>query len=105
VPLPEGPPFFQFSTEGAFRRVLERFGFNDVNVRTLRLQWRVAEIDDVFEALSHGGVRTSAVLRGQTPEALAAIKLELRQGVNAYASDGGFVLPMPAVLASAAKPA
>ena len=44
-----------------------------------------------------------AVLRAQTPEALAKIRDAVRRGVEAYARDGGFVVPMPAVLASATK--
>ena len=103
VPLPEGPPFFRFSDAGATRRTLEDAGFSNVEMRELPLVWRVDAADDVFDALSRGGVRTAAVLRAQTPEALAAIRATLRQGVEAYASDGGFGVPMPAVLASGTR--
>jgi SAM-dependent methyltransferase len=104
VPLPEGPPFFRFSDAGATRRTLEQAGFIDVEVRELALTWRVASAEAVFEALSRGGVRTAAVLRAQTPEALAAIRDAVRRGVESYARDGGFEIPMPAVLASATRP-
>jgi SAM-dependent methyltransferase len=103
VPLPEGPPFFRFSDAAATRATLEAAGFGDVEVRELPLVWRVTDADAVFEALSRGGVRTAAVLRAQTPEALAAIRDAVRRGVEAYAVDGGFALPMPAILASATK--
>lgn len=104
VPLPEGPPFFRFSDGAETRRTLESIGFTGVIVRELPLAWRVTSADAVFDALSKGGVRTAAVLRAQTPEALAAIRAAVRRGVEAYARDGGFVLPMPAVLASGRKP-
>ena len=103
VPLPEGPPFFRFSDAAATRGTLESIGFTGVEVRELPLIWRPASADAVFEALSRGGVRTAAVLRAQTPAALAAIRDAVRRGIEAYARDGGFEVPMPAVLASAAK--
>jgi hypothetical protein len=55
----------------------------------------------VFEALSRGGVRTAAVLRGQTPEALAAIRDAVRLGIEEHRHNGSLSVPMPAVLASA----
>ena len=101
VPLPEGPPFFRFSDAAETRRTLDRVGFTEVEVRELPIAWRLTSADAVFEALSRGGVRTAAVLRAQTPDALAAIRAAVRRGVEAYARDGGFAVPMPAVLASA----
>ena len=103
VALPEGPPFFRFSDAAHTRAALEAAGFSDVEVREVPLTWRVPHADAVFEALSRGGVRTAAVLRAQTPDALAAIRAAVRRGVEAYARDGGFSIPMPAVLASARK--
>ena len=104
VPLPEGPPFFRFSDAGATRETLAQAGFTGVEVRELPLAWRLTSADAVFDALSRGGVRTAAVLRAQTPEALARIRDAVRTGVEAYARGGGFSVPMPAVLASASKP-
>jgi SAM-dependent methyltransferase len=103
VPLPEGPPFFRFSDSRETRNTLEAAGFTDIVVRELDLVWRVASADAVFDALSNGGVRTAAVLRAQTPDALAAIRAAVRREVETYARDGAFVLPMPAVLASATR--
>jgi ubiquinone/menaquinone biosynthesis C-methylase UbiE len=103
VPLPEGPPFFRFSDSAETRKTLASIGFSDIVVQELPLAWRVTSASDVFDAMCKGGVRTAAVLRAQTPEALAAIGAAVTRGVEAYARDGAFVLPMPAVLASATK--
>jgi SAM-dependent methyltransferase len=103
VPLPAGPPFFRFSDAGETRRVLQSIGFTGVEVRELPLIWRPASADAVFEAFSRGGVRTAAVLRAQTPDALAAIREAVKRGVEAYARDGRLEIPMPAMLASASK--
>lgn len=104
VPLPEGPPFFRFSDEGATRSTLEQAGFGDIEVRELPLIWRLSSADDVFHALSRGGVRTSAVLRAQTPAALDAIRAAVRKSVEAYARGSEFAIPMSAALASCRKP-
>ena len=103
VGLPEGPPFFRFSAPAEFAATLERAGFSGVDVRTLQLTWRLSSPEGVFDAVSQGGVRTSALLRAQTPEALDAIRAAVRRGVEGYAKDGIFSLPMPAVLASAER--
>src|SRR5712692_2796284 len=104
VGLPEGPPFFQFSDAVACRTTLNAAGFSDVDVGTLRLTWEMTSPDTVFEAVSHGGVRTAAVLRAQTPGALEQIRAAVRRGVEAYWSrDGTFAVPMLVVLASGMK--
>jgi SAM-dependent methyltransferase len=105
VGLPEGPPFFHFSDEVACRRTLSAAGFAGVEVVTLPLLWRVNAPDDVFAAVSTGGVRTGAVLRAQTRDALELIRRAVGQGVEEYrTADGDFALPMLVVLASGATP-
>ena len=101
VPLPEGPPFFRFADAAATTQTLEAAGFSNVEVRPLPVAWRLASPDAVFDAMSRGGVRTAAILRAQTPAALEAIRAAVRREVDGYASGGGFVIPMPAILASA----
>ena len=103
VQLPEGPPFFRFSAPDECRRTLRQAGFGEAAVRELPLTWRLSSPDAAFDAVSRGGVRTAAVLRAQTPDALNKIRAAVRRGVEDYAKDGGFVLPMPAMLASASK--
>jgi hypothetical protein len=51
-----------------------------------------------------GTVRTGGLLRAQTPEALAAIREEIRGAVEKRKQGEFYELPMPAILASAAKP-
>jgi SAM-dependent methyltransferase len=102
--LPEGPPFFQFSDVVECRRTLESAGFGGIDVAMLRLTWRLTSADEVFAAMAMGGVRTSAVLRAQTPDAIAQIRDAVRHGVESYwTNDGAFEVPMLSVLASATK--
>jgi SAM-dependent methyltransferase len=100
VGLPEGPPFFRFSSAAECRRVLELSGFHDVSVRTLPLTWVLRSPDAVFESLMRGGVRTAAVLRAQAPDALERIRVAVRRGVERFARGERFEIPMPAVLAA-----
>jgi SAM-dependent methyltransferase len=103
VKLPEGPPFFRFSSADECRTELKRAGFVDVSVRTLDLTWTLSSPDEVYEAISRGGVRTAAMLRLQTPEALAAIRAAVREAAAHYRTGDRIVLPMPAVLAAGTK--
>jgi SAM-dependent methyltransferase len=104
VTLPDGPPFFRFSDPAGTRATLERAGFTDVELKQLPLVWHLTSAGAAFEAFSQGGVRTAAVLRAQTPEALASIRDAVRNEVEQYKVAGGYQLPMPAVLASGRKP-
>lgn len=105
VGLPEGPPFFRFSEAAECRRALESSGFDAIDVRTLPLTWALDSLDAVWDAVTRGGVRTSAVLRAQTPEALERIRLAVRRSVERYARGNGFEVPMPAALASGRRTA
>jgi SAM-dependent methyltransferase len=105
VGLPDGPPFFRFSDADESHATLERAGFANVAVRKLPLVWRLPSPDALFDAALHGGVRTSAALQAQTPQALAAIRRAVLTELRQYTDGDEVALPMPVVLASAAKPA
>jgi len=103
VGLPDGPPFFRFSDADESRSALSRAGFTAAAVRTLPLVWRLPSADALFAAALQGGVRTSAALQAQTPEALAAIRDAVLTELRQYAADVGVAVPMPVVLASGTK--
>jgi SAM-dependent methyltransferase len=96
VPLPPGPPFFRFSEAEECRRVLADAGFSKPDVRSVPQTWRLDSPDALFDIMAGSTVRTGALLRAQTPEALDAIRAQ----VIALSKNE---LPMPAVLASATK--
>lgn len=98
VQLPEGPPFFRYGDHEECRRALA--AFSDVEVRTVPLVWRLTSPDQLWSAVLHGGVRTSALLRAQSPAALAAIESAVIAGVSHYQDGDVFALPMPFVLAA-----
>lgn len=95
VPLPPGPPFFRFSDGEECRRVLAGAGFAAPVITQVPQVWTLPAPEALFDAVCEGAVRTRAILRAQTPDALEA---------RAFERDGVTEIPMPAVLASAAKP-
>jgi SAM-dependent methyltransferase len=98
VGLPDGPPFFRYSDHEECRRALA--GFSAVEVSTRPLVWRFSDPEMLFRAALDGGVRTSAIMQAQTPEALAKVRAAIRDGLEAHRDGDAFALPMPYVLAS-----
>jgi ubiquinone/menaquinone biosynthesis C-methylase UbiE len=105
VQLPQGPPFFRFSDQAECDRTLREAGFLDVKVARVPQVWRFNGPDELMEAFYNGGVRIKAILRAQSSEALEAIRMAVREGAEKFARNGFIEIPMPAVLASAVKPA
>jgi ubiquinone/menaquinone biosynthesis C-methylase UbiE len=103
VPLPPGPPFFRFSDPEECRRALREVGFQTPEVVMVPQVWRLGSLDALFDTMQGGTVRTAGLLRAQAPEALEAIRADVRDAVRAYQRGGAVELPMPAVLASALR--
>ena len=100
VPLPPGPPFFRFADAAESARSMADAGFVDTRVEKVPLVWRFPNGEALFEAFLHGAVRTAALLRGQTTDALDKIRRAIRDGAEKYRRGGGIELPMAAVLSS-----
>jgi SAM-dependent methyltransferase len=94
VSLPPGPPFFRFSDPNESRRTLHDAGFEDVTSLSIPQTWRLPSPDALFGVMYNGSVRNAALLRGQRPDALEAIRREMRMQVEAHANE----VPMPAML-------
>src|SRR3954462_15687417 len=103
VALPPGSNFFLFSDPAQCERSLHMAGFRSATVAKVVQVWRVASPDIPFEAIMKGTVR-AALLRAQTPKALASIRDAVRKAAGAYARNGALELMMPAVVAAAEKP-
>lgn len=104
VGLPAGPNFFLFSDPEQCRRVLTEAGFRAPSVTEIDQVWRVSAPEEVFDIILQGSVRAAALLRSQTPEARAKIRSAVRDAISVYRNGPCYEVPMPAVLATAAKP-
>ena len=94
VPIPPGPPFFRFSDPDEGRSVLGSAGFVNVTVRQVPQTWRLDSPDALFDVMYDGSVRNGALLRAQKPDALEAIRRQMREAVIQHGNE----LPMPAML-------
>jgi ubiquinone/menaquinone biosynthesis C-methylase UbiE len=104
VSLPSGPPFFRFSEPAESLRMLEAAGFALARAGIVPQTWCLDSADDLFEFMMRSTVRTGALLRAQSREALDAIRADVRQAaLSCRRSDGKIAIPMPAMLSSAAK--
>lgn len=104
VGLPAGPNFFLFSDPEQCRRVLTEAGFHSPSVIEVPQVWRVSAPEEVFDLILRGSVRAAATLRAQTPEVTAVIRSAVRDTISSYRKGPRYEVPMPAVLATAAKP-
>jgi SAM-dependent methyltransferase len=105
VPLPAGPSFFRFSDADEAARSLAAAGFVEPGVEQIPLVWRLDSADALYDAFVQGAVRTAALLKAQTPQALAAIRRAIVEAAEVYRRGTTIELPMAAVLSSATKPA
>lgn len=104
VPLPPSPPFFRFANPDESRAALEAAGFSDPRVINVPQRWLLPNADALLEVFEEGTVRTRALLKGQTPEAMQAVRAAVHEAAQAFATPNGLDIPMPAVLSSATKP-
>jgi SAM-dependent methyltransferase len=104
VPLPPGPPFFRFSDLNESERALLDAGFIEPRVKEVEQTLRIHAPETPFDVLMCGGVRVAAILKAQSPEALASIRKAVADDSASYANSGELQVPMPCVLASARKP-
>jgi len=104
VPLPEGPPFFRFSDRNESIRSMLAAGFVDPKVEQVPLLWQLPSAGALFDAFANGAVRTAALLRAQTEDALADIHTAIVEDASAYRRGEVIELPMAAVLTSGTKP-
>jgi SAM-dependent methyltransferase len=104
VALPPGPPFFRFAGAAESQRVLEATGFTSVQVQDVPQRWLLPDAGALLQVFEEGTVRTRALLKGQTPEQIAAIRAAVTQSAQQFAAGNHLDIPMPAVLSSATKP-
>jgi ubiquinone/menaquinone biosynthesis C-methylase UbiE len=103
--IPHGPPFFRFSEEQEFARLLNEQQLEEVQVRTIAFPHSFGSPDEFWDGLLGGTVRMSALVSGQTDEVQREIRAAFDRLVEPYAVDDRLELPVSVKLASARKPA
>ena len=104
VPLPPAPPPFKFSDPATCTQVLVSAGFESPLVTEVPLAFRAGTTHEVL-ALVSSAVRMDMMIKLQTPEARSNIERAITDEARAFSRGGSIELPMPALVASARKPA
>jgi SAM-dependent methyltransferase len=99
-----GPDPFRFADEAALAALLSGAGLDAVDIRSIAFEERVGDIDELWEGMLAGSVRTAAVIERQPEAVRRRIRLELEHVAAAYRSDAGIALPVSAKLASGRRP-
>jgi SAM-dependent methyltransferase len=101
--LPPGPDVFRFADDAEFRRLLENRGLGEVEVRTVAFAHRVTSFEGFWHALQEGTVRMASLLLGQSGETRERIRAALERRLLAYATDGGYDVPVSVKVAVGRK--
>ena len=104
VPLPFGSSVKKFGEPQEMQSRLSQEGFVETNAVVILQDWNLADADDLYLAFAEGSVRMAAILNAQDQDVQTKIRERLRSDIQAYASNGGFVVPMAAVVGSGKKP-
>jgi ubiquinone/menaquinone biosynthesis C-methylase UbiE len=98
--IPAGPSFFRFSADAELRALFEAQGLENVTVTTLRFTHLARSVDEVWDGILDGTVRTSALISGQP----AATRRRIREAFGAildrYRHNDVLALPVSVKLAS-----
>ena len=104
VPLPHGPDIFQFSDHERMTSALEQTGFREVRALTVEQVWEMDNAEDIVTAVMEGMVRARGLFLAQTDSARNAISKAVAEGMESYLdTDGGYRIPMPAIVGAGTK--
>ena len=100
VDLPHGPDFFQFGSQERLASALSGTGFAGIAVEPLAQYWVFSEVDEFIACFVDATVRSRGLLAAQNDAARGAIFDAVRSGMQAFRSEDGYRVPMPALIGS-----
>jgi ubiquinone/menaquinone biosynthesis C-methylase UbiE len=101
VPMPAGND--SRNNVEDFAELTRRAGFSDVRTRPVEKPWRMPGDTDLVTLFEKSTVRMGSLLKGQTSEALAAIRRRVAEVIAAHSADGVTLLQTKAHIVSASK--
>src|SRR5262249_10495510 len=87
----------------AVQKLLDDTGFAASKIEMVRREWVLGNSGALLAALSRGTVRTAALIAAQAPAALPVIAAEIDRNMTPYRYEGGFAVPIAALLARGKK--
>ena len=104
--FPPGPAAFRFSDPSELRGLLEGAGLEDVTIEEVAFRYAISDVDELWEGVQTGSVRTAAQLRALDDDELARVRGALDELLEDRRSTGGLVELETAVnIASGISPA
>lgn len=101
--IPAGPPFFRFSDEREFARLLNDQRLESIKIETIRFSQQVSSPDELWFGLLAGTVRISALIQHQPDEVQERIRAAFNRVVQRYQVGNRLAIPVAVKLASAKK--
>jgi ubiquinone/menaquinone biosynthesis C-methylase UbiE len=102
--IPVGPPFFRFSEEAEFTRLLADAGLEEIRIDTVAFSLHAASADALWQGVLGGTVRSAALIVRQPEATQRAIRAAFDGILQAYTGPDGLELAVSVKLASAATP-
>jgi ubiquinone/menaquinone biosynthesis C-methylase UbiE len=103
--FPSGPAPFRFADDAELRALLDRAGFERVEIAEVAFAYAIADLDELWEGVQTGSVRTAAQLRALDDDELARVRGALDDLLEERRSDGGLGLETAVKIASGVSPA
>jgi len=103
--FPPGPPAFRFADDAELRALLEGAGFERVEIGEVAFGYAIANLDELWEGVHTGSVRTAAQLRALDDDELARVRGALDDLLEERRSNGGLELETAVNIASGVSPA
>ena len=102
--IPVGPPFFRFSDEQEFARLLVDQHLESIEVETITFSHEVSSPDELWLGMLASTVRTSALVQRQPDGVQQQIRAAFDRVLERHRSGDRFVVPVAVKLATATKP-
>jgi SAM-dependent methyltransferase len=102
--LPPGPPAYRFADEAALRGLLEDAGLEDVRIEAVRFSYAIADLDELWDGVQTGSVRTAAQLRALDDDERARVRGALDELLEERRSTGGLELETAVKIAVGVSP-
>ena len=101
--LPGSDPF-RFADDDEFRGLLRGAGLEDVEIQSVALTHRVADVDELWQGMLGGSVRTAGIVMRQPPRTRGRIREAVARLAEEYRADGGLTIPARAKIARGSRP-
>ena len=102
--FPPGPPAYRFADEGELRSLLEGAGLRDVRIETVELTYEIDDVDELWDGVLTGSVRTAAQIRAMDDDQQARVRGALDELLEDRRSNGGLELETAVKIAVGVNP-